>query len=90
MFDKVTECSGCGDCQVDVDRPVVSHPHQTRARLGKGKGNGQKGTHLLTSEGNFLSFQSPLLNSPPFIGKSVLSVPLSVQGVPGLILNLKT
>jgi hypothetical protein len=47
-------------------------------------------THLLTSEGSFLSFQSPLLNSPPFIGKSVLSVPLSVHGVPGRMDNLNT
>ena len=87
MFDKVTECSRCRDCQVDMDGSVVSYPHYSAT--GKCKGHGG-GTHLLTSEGNFLSFQSPLLNSPPFIGKSVLSVPLSVQGVPGLILNLKT
>lgn len=83
MFDKVTECSRCRDCQVDMDRSVVSFPHSSATEL-EGR------THLLTSEGNFLSFQSPLLNSPPFIGKSVLSVPFSVQGVPGLILSLKT
>lgn len=73
MFDIVTESSRGRDCQVDVDRSGVSIEFQCIGRL----------THLLTSEGSFLSFQTPLLNSPPSIGKSVLSVPFKVHGVPG-------
>jgi hypothetical protein len=85
VFDIVAECSRGRDCQVDVDGSMYELGiHQSRDP------SFQSDTHLLTSEGNFLSFQSPLLNSPPSIGKSVLSTPFNVQGVPGFKESLRT
>jgi hypothetical protein len=76
----VAESSRSRDCQVDVNRSDYQ-----LSFVG-----GERIAYLLTSVGSFLSFQLPLLNSPPSIGKSVLSVPLSVHGVPGRNDNLRT
>lgn len=81
MLDKVTESPWSGYGKVDMDWPVsVSQQINVLDEL----------THLLTSLGNFLSFQTPLSKTPPSIGKSDLSTPSSVQAVPGCRDSLNT